>query len=192
MQQHADGSWSGPGTYPELPFTLTTAWFRGHWQNCRHTLTKPPIRSSLRRTNLDWVLSHFRPNGWVDGINLQGPSHVSSLHRLRSSGMFWNAPFSAVAATPFDIGRELRRGNCLRRFETNKCTGWGSYNAGFQYPLDKASLVLPAMHKCPAYGLRLFEITRRPALSQCRSQDQRNAEAIDSSCADVAGNPRAE
>ena len=28
--------------------------------------------------NLDWVLSHFRPSGWVDGINLQG--HPNYLH----------------------------------------------------------------------------------------------------------------
>lgn len=74
--QQADGSWAGEAAYQGGAHTYYSmvAW----------ALAQLEEQSGEERyglaaeRNMDWVLSHLRPNGWIDGINLQG--HPNYLH----------------------------------------------------------------------------------------------------------------
>jgi len=74
--QQADGSWSGPGAYQERAHSYYSmvAWALAELS----AQTNTEQYAIAAEKNLDWVLSHFRPKGWVDGINLQG--HPTYLH----------------------------------------------------------------------------------------------------------------
>ena len=79
--------------------------------------------------NLNWVLSHRRPSGWFDGINLRG--HPKYLHFI-----------AYVLQGVLECGRLRRRDDAfekiaksawvlLRRFENNKYLP-GTYEADFK------------------------------------------------------------
>jgi len=74
--QQPDGSWSGPGAYQDAPHTYYSmvAWslaeLSEHAEEDKYGIAA--------ERNLDWVLSQFRPSGWIDGINLRG--HPNYLH----------------------------------------------------------------------------------------------------------------
>src|SRR5271166_1353876 len=80
--QNAEGSWSGPGAYQNASHTYYSmvAWalaaLSARAQSRDAQCDQPYGRAAEK--NLDWVLSHFRPSGWVDGINLC--SHPNYLH----------------------------------------------------------------------------------------------------------------
>lgn len=150
--QGADGSWSGPGAYQGAAHTYYSmvAW----------ALAALSERSADRRyglaaeRNLDWVLLHFRPSGWVDGINLQG--HPIYLHFV-----------AYVLQGVLECGALLRRNDAiqavakpawvlLRKFETNKYLS-GAYQADFKSPLHFACLTGNAQMSC--VWLRLVEMT---------------------------------
>ncbi len=150
--QQTDGSWSGPGAYQDLPHT--------YYSMVSWALAELSERFADRQygfaaeNNLDWVLSHFRPSGWIDGINLRG--HPIYLH------------FIAYALQGVLECAMLRRRNdaieaveksawvLLRKFETNKFLA-GAYEPDFKLGLPFTCLTGNAQMSC--VWLRLFEIT---------------------------------
>jgi hypothetical protein len=103
---------------------------------------------------MDWVLSHFRPSGWVDGINLQG--HPNYLHFIAyvlqgvlECGILRqrNDAIEAVAKSSWAL---------LRKFEANKFL-LGAFDADFKNGQRFTCLTGNAQISC--VWLRLFEVT---------------------------------
>jgi rhamnogalacturonyl hydrolase YesR len=150
--QQPDGSWSGPGAYQDASHTYYSmvAW----------SLSELSERTGERKyadaaeKNLNWVLTHFRPGGWVDGINLKG--HPAYLHFIAyvlqgalECAILQRRPdaIDAVASSAWVL---------LRKFETNKALA-GAYDANFINGLRFACLTGNAQMSC--VWLRLFEVT---------------------------------
>ncbi|MGA7930888.1 MAG: prenyltransferase/squalene oxidase repeat-containing protein, partial [Candidatus Sulfotelmatobacter sp.] len=85
--QQADGSWSGSAAYQNAAHTYYSmvAWALAELSeraaDHHHDYREPKLGLSYglaAERHLDWVLSHFRPSGWIDGINLRG--HPNYLH----------------------------------------------------------------------------------------------------------------
>ncbi len=72
--QSVDGSW--PTAYQDAPHTYYSmvAWSLAQLSEC----TGNQRYGLAAERNLDWVLKHIQPGGWIDGINLRG--HPSYLH----------------------------------------------------------------------------------------------------------------
>ncbi len=156
--QQPNGSWSGPAAYQNVAHTYYSmvAWALAELSE--RTAACHPEHSSnygpAAENNLDWALSHFRPTGWIDGINLRG--HSNYLHfiayalqgvlecgilRRRSDAV------EAVAKSSWVL---------LRRFETNKFLP-GAYDTDFKNGQDFTCLTGNAQMSC--VWLRLFEVT---------------------------------
>jgi hypothetical protein len=156
--QQADGSWSGPAAYQGAAHTYYSmvAWalaeLSEHSPDQRHDRGADYGRAAEK--NLDWVLSHFRPSGWIDGINLRG--HPNYLHfiayvlqgvlecailRRRSDAI------DAVAKSAWVL---------LRKFETNKYLS-GSYEPDFKG--GHRFTCLTGNAQMSSVWLRLFEVT---------------------------------
>jgi hypothetical protein len=150
--QRSDGSWSGAGAYQAASHTYYSmvAWALAELSE--HT-ADPPYGLAAER-NLDWVLSHFQPSGWIDGINLQG--HPNYLHFIAYvlQGVLEcailrrrNDAIQAVAKSAWVL---------LRKFETNKCLA-GAYDDDFKSGQRFTCLTGNAQMSC--VWLRLFELT---------------------------------
>src|ERR1700676_782443 len=150
--QHPDGSWSGPGAYQDAPHTYYSM---VAWSLAELSETTADSRFALAaEKNLDWVLSHFQPSGWVDGINLQG--HPNYLHFIAYvlQGVLEcailrrrNDAIEAVAKSAWVL---------LRKFETNKFLA-GAYEVDFTRGQRFTCLTGNAQMSC--VWLRLFEVT---------------------------------
>ena len=150
--QQSDGSWSGPGAYQGVAHTYYSmvAWALA--QLAVSTANRQ-YRSAAEK-NVDWALSHFRPSGWIDGINLRG--HPIYLHFIAyvlqgvlESGILLQRrdAIEAVAKSAWVL---------LRKFETNKYLS-GAYEADFRKPHKFSCLTGDAQMSC--VWLRLYEIT---------------------------------
>jgi hypothetical protein len=150
--QQADGSWSGSGAYQNAAHTYYSmvAWALADLAECSAE-KKYGIAADK---NLDWVLSHFRPSGWIDGINLRG--HPNYLHFV-----------AYVLQGVLECGSLRRRTDAnqmvaksawvlLRKFETNKYLP-GAYDADFRNGAHFTCLTGNAQMSC--VWLRLFEMT---------------------------------
>ena len=88
--QQADGSWSGPATYQNVAHTYYSmvAWALAELSKCVADCHREHSRryGLAAERNLDWVLSHFRPSGWIDGINLRGHPNYLAFYCLRAPG----------------------------------------------------------------------------------------------------------
>jgi rhamnogalacturonyl hydrolase YesR len=150
--QQPDGSWSGPGAYQNAPHTYYSmvAWALAELsaQAADHKY------GAAAERNLDWVLSHFRPSGWVDGINLRG--HPNYLHFI-----------AYVLQGVLECGILRRRSDAvhavakpawvlLRKFETNKYLP-GAFDANFKNGHHFTCLTGNAQMSC--VWLRLYEMT---------------------------------
>jgi hypothetical protein len=150
--QQPDGSWSGPAAYRNASHTYYSM---VSWALAR--LSEPSknrrYRSAAER-NLDWTLSHFRPSGWVDGINL--PGHPNYLHFI-----------AYILQGALECAILLRRSSAidtvaksawalLRKFETHKSLP-GACDRDFKTPQPFACLTGNAQMSC--VWLRLFEVT---------------------------------
>jgi hypothetical protein len=150
--QQADGSWSGPGAYQARAHTYYSmvAW----------SLAELSARAgddkygNAAERNLNWVLSHWRPSGWFDGINLRG--HPNYLHFI-----------AYVLQGVLECSRLRRRDDAmqkiansawvlLRRFENNKYLP-GAYENDFKSGAQFTCLTGNAQMSC--VWLRLFEMT---------------------------------
>jgi uncharacterized protein YyaL (SSP411 family) len=150
--QEADGSWSGAGSYQGTAHTYYSmvSWALAELseQTADHRYGQAAER------NLDWVLSHFRLSGWIDGINLSG--HPNFLHFI-----------AYVLQGVLECGILRRRKDAieavaksawvlLRRFETSKFLP-GAYQADFKSGHRFTCLTGNAQMSC--VWLRMFEVT---------------------------------
>jgi hypothetical protein len=150
--QQPDGSWSGIGAYQSATHTYYSmvAWplalLSQETLNLRY--------GHAADKNLDWALLHFQPNGWIDGINLQG--HPIYLHFI--AYVLQGALECAVLRQRNDAIETVARSAwvLLRRFEANKFL-CGAYNEDFENGKAFACLTGNAQMSC--VWLRLFEIT---------------------------------
>ena len=150
--QQPDGSWSGNGAYQT---TAHTYYSMVAWPLALLSLeTADPRYARAAEKNLDWVLSQFQPNGWIEGINLHG--HPNYLHFIAYAlqgalecGVLLqrNDAIGAVANSAWVL---------LRRFETTKSL-CGAYQANFNNGRRFTCLTGNAQISC--VWLCLFEIT---------------------------------
>ncbi|HTR68113.1 MAG TPA: prenyltransferase/squalene oxidase repeat-containing protein [Terriglobales bacterium] len=150
--QSEDGSWGGIGAYQGSAHTYYSmvSWALAQLAE----ITQDRRHAHTAERNLDWVLKHCEPSGWIDGINLRG--HPTYLH------------FIAYAIQGvLECGILLRRNDAieaarnsawvlLRKFETHKHL-YGAYQADFKFGSHFACLTGNAQMSC--VWLRLFEIT---------------------------------
>lgn len=149
--QQSDGSWSGPATYQEVAHTYYSmvSWALAELSE----RSGDPQYASAAEKNLDWVLSHFRHTGWIDGINLR--AHPTYLHFIAyvlqgvlECGILRrrNDAVDAVAKSAWVL---------LRKFETNKYLS-GAYELDFKNGRRFTCLTGNAQMSC--VWLRLFEM----------------------------------
>lgn len=153
--QQSDGSWSGSAAYQNVAHT--------YYSMVSWALAELSERSGDHRhawaaeTSLDWVLAHFRPSGWIDGINLRG--HPIYLHFV-----------AYVLQGALECGILLRRNDAidavaksawvlLRKFETSKYL-CGAYEPDFKNGRRFACLTGNAQMSC--VWLRMFEVSGDP------------------------------
>lgn len=152
LMQQPDGSWSGAEAYQNSTHTYYSmvSWSLA----ALSAKTGKSKYGHAAEKNLDWALSHFRPNGWVDGINLQG--HPTYLHfiayvlqgvlecaTLRNR----NDAIDVVANSAWIL---------LLKFETTKFLP-GAYGDNFKPAQNFTCLTGNAQMSC--VWLRLFELT---------------------------------
>jgi hypothetical protein len=150
--QQADGSWTGSAAYQGTSHTYYSmvswalAQLADESGDQRHT--------AAADRNIDWVLAHARPGGWIDGINLQG--HPAYLHFI-----------AYVIQGILECGILRRRDDAiqaaeksawvlLRKFETHKRL-LGTYQLDFKGGQRFSCLTGNAQMSCA--WLRLFEVT---------------------------------
>lgn len=150
--QHSDGSWSGPGAYQNAAHTYYSM---VSWSLAELSEEAADRRHGLAaEKNLDWALSQFQSNGWIDGIHLRG--HPDYLHFI-----------AYVLQGVLECGILCRRGDAipavakpawilLRKFETSKQLP-GAFGSDFSQGQRFTCLTGNAQMSC--VWLRLFEKT---------------------------------
>jgi hypothetical protein len=150
--QQADGSWTGPAAYQG---TAHTYYSMVSWALALLAVESGDVRhAAAADRNIDWVLAHAQPSGWIDGINLRG--HPAYLHFI-----------AYVIQGTLECGILRRRDDAiraaaksawilLRKFETHKRL-LGTYEPDFRGGLRFACLTGNAQMSC--IWLRLFEVT---------------------------------
>lgn len=150
--QQPDGPWSGSAAYQAATHTYYSmvAWPLASLS----ASTADPRYAHAADKNLDWVLSHFRPNGWIDGINLRG--HPIYLHFI--AYVLQGALECAVLRQRNDAVEAVAKSAwiLLRRFETSKFL-CGAYDRDFKNGKSFACLTGNAQMSC--IWLRLSEIS---------------------------------
>jgi hypothetical protein len=150
--QQADGSWTGPAAYQG---TAHTYYSMVSWALAQLAAESgDPRHAAAADRNIDWVLAHVKPSGWIDGINLHG--HPAYLHFI-----------AYVIQGTLECGILRRRDDAieaaakaawvlLRKFETHKRL-LGTYEPDFRGGQRFACLTGNAQMSC--VWLRLFEVT---------------------------------
>jgi hypothetical protein len=156
--QQPNGAWSGPGAYQNAAHTyysmvawaLTELSERAADQNGRY---HDPYALAAEK-NLDWVLSHFRPTGWIDGINLR--AHSNYLHFI--AYVLQGVLECAILRRRNDAIHAVENSAwaLLRKYETNKYLH-GAYETDFKAGHRFTCLTGDAQMSC--VWLRLFEMT---------------------------------
>ena len=154
LTQQQDGSWAGDGAYQNSAHTYYSM---VSWSLAALAAQTGKSKFAVAaEKNLDWVLSHFRSNGWIEGINLQG--HPAYLHFIA---------YVLQGALECAVLRHRNNDNAidavansawilLRRFETTKFLP-GAYDDNFKSPRRFSCLTGNAQMSC--VWLRLFELT---------------------------------
>ena len=150
--QQTDGAWSGPAAYQGSAHTYYSmvSWALAQLAAESHE----PRHAAAANKNIDWVLKHAKPSGWIDGINLR--EHPLYLHFI-----------AYVIQGILECGILLRREDAivaaaksawvlLRKFETNKRL-LGTYQPEFKAGSKFTCLTGNAQMSC--VWLRLFEVT---------------------------------
>jgi uncharacterized protein YyaL (SSP411 family) len=150
--QQADGSWSGLAAYQGAAHTYYSM---VSWALAQLAAeSRDPRHAAAADRNIDWVLAHVQPKGWIDGINLRG--HPAYLHFI-----------AYVIQGTLECGILRRRDDAiqaaakpawvlLRKFETHKRL-LGTYEPDFKGGLPFTCLTGNAQMSC--VWLRLFEVT---------------------------------
>jgi|SRR5271154_6803110 len=154
--QQPDGSWSGSGAYQEASHTYYSmvAWALAELSKRAADHQYHRQYGLAAEKNLDWVLSRFRPGGWVDGINLRG--HPNYLHFI--AYVLQGVLECAILRRRSDAIHAVAKPAwmLLRKFETNKYLS-GAYETDFKSGQRFTCLTGNAQMSC--VWLRLFEIT---------------------------------
>lgn len=150
--QQTDGSWSGSATYQNAAHTYYSmvAWALAELSG----RTGDRQYGLAAERNLNWVLSHFRPNGWIDGVNLQG--HPNYLHFI--AYVLQGVLECGIARRCDDAIEVVAKSSwvLLRKFETNKFLP-GAYETEFKNGQRFTCLTGNAQMSC--VWLRLYEMT---------------------------------
>jgi rhamnogalacturonyl hydrolase YesR len=150
--QRSDGAWAGPGAYQNSAHSYYSmvAWALAELSE----RTGNPRYGAAAEKNLEWVLSHFHPSGWVDGINLKG--HPSYLHFI--AYVLQGVLECAILRRRDDAIEQVAKAAwvLLRKFETNKYLA-GAYEPDFKAGQSFTCLTGNAQMSC--VWLRLFEMT---------------------------------
>jgi hypothetical protein len=150
--QKDDGSWSGPEAYQN---TSHTYYSMVAWALAELSERVPGANSApAAEKNLDWVLSHFRPSGWVDGINLRG--HPNYLHFI--AYILQGVLESAIRLRRRDGIEAVAKAALvlLRKFETNKFLA-GAYQTDFTG--GHRFICVTGNSQISCVWLRLFEVS---------------------------------
>ena len=150
--QQADGSWTGPAAYQGAAHTYYSM---VSWALAQLAVeSRDPRHAAAADRNINWVLAHVQPSGWIDGINLRG--HPAYLHFI-----------AYVIQGTLECGILRRRDDAiqeaakpawvlLRKFETHKRL-LGTYEPNFRGGPKFSCLTGNAQMSC--VWLRLFEVT---------------------------------
>jgi hypothetical protein len=150
--QQADGAWTGPAAYQGVAHTYYSM---VSWALAQLAAQSGNLAcGSAADRNIDYVLAHIKPNGWIDGINLKG--HPAYLHfiayviqgTLECGILRHRDDAIQAAAKPAWV--------LLRQFETHKRL-LGTYEPDFRGGQRFACLTGEAQMSC--VWLRLFEVT---------------------------------
>lgn len=158
--QQPDGSWSGPGAYQG---TAHTYYSMVSWALAALADQSADDRRDDRyddryglaaERNCDWVLSHVRASGWIDGINLRG--HPSYLHFI--AYILQGVLECAILRRRSDAIQTTAKSAwvLLRKFETNKYLP-GAFETDFKGGRKFTCVTGNAQMSC--VWLRLFEVT---------------------------------
>ena len=153
--QQLDGSWSGLAAYQGVAHTYYSmvAWALAELSE-RATPNGHGRYGLAAEKNLDCVLSHFQPSGWIAGINLRGyPNYLHFiayvLQGVLECGILRRRS-DAIQAV------EKSAWHLLRKFETNKYLP-GAYEPDFKGGQHFTCLTGNAQMSC--VWLRLYEVT---------------------------------
>ena len=150
--QQPDGSWSGPAVYQGSSHTYYSM---VSWALAQLAAESGnPGHAAAADRNIDWILTHVQPSGWVNGINLTG--HPTYLHFI-----------AYVIQGMLECGILRRRDDAiyaaansawllLRKFETHKRL-MGTYEPNFRDGGKFSCLTGNAQISC--IWQRLFEVT---------------------------------
>lgn len=150
--QQADGSWSGPGAYQGSAHTYYSM---VSWALAALVEQSADERYGLAaERNCDWVLSHVRPSGWIDGINLR--AHPNYLHFI--AYILQGVLECAILRRRSDAIQTAAKSAwvLLRKFETNKYLP-GAFGEDFKSGHKFTCVTGNAQMSC--VWLRLFEVT---------------------------------
>ncbi len=150
--QQVDGCWTGPAAYQGAAHTYYSmvSWALA----LLASESRDSSHAGAADRNIDWVLAHMQPSGWIDGINLRG--HPAYLHFI-----------AYVIQGMLECGILLRRDDAiqaaaksawvlLRKFENRKRL-LGTYEQNFKGGQRFSCLTGNAQMSC--VWLRLFEST---------------------------------
>jgi len=150
--QQPDGSWSGAGAYQGVPHTYYSmvAWSLALLAE----VSKTGAHARAAERNLAWVLAHMRPNGWIDGINLQG--YPTFLHFI--AYVIQGVLECGILRGTRDAIRAAQQSawKLLRKFELQKQL-LGAYSGSFDSGMTFSCLTGNAQMSC--VWLRLSEVT---------------------------------
>ena len=151
--QQPDGSWSGAAAYQQAPHTYYSmvSWALAELGEC----VADRQYGMAAEKNLDWALSHFKPGGWIDGINLRG--HPNYLHFIAyvlqgvlECGMLRRRDdaIEAVARSAWVL---------LRKFEINKFLA-GAYEPDFTFGSGRRFTCVTGNAQMSCVWSRLYEV----------------------------------
>ena len=150
--QQVDGSWAGVAAYQGVAHTYYSMVSWALAQLAEES--RDPRHAGAADRNIDWVLAHVQPSGWIDGINLRG--HPVYLHFI-----------AYVIQGTLECGILRRRDDAiqaaaksawvlLRKFETHKRL-LGTYEPDFRGGQKFSCLTGNAQMSC--VWMRLYEVT---------------------------------
>jgi nitrogen fixation protein FixH len=150
--QQADGSWSGHGAYQGVAHTYYS--MVGWALALLAEVSKTGSHARAAEKNLDWVLPYMQPNGWIDGINLQG--YPTFLHFI--AYVIQGVLECGILRRNRDAVNAAERSawKLLRKFELKKHL-LGSYAGSFESGASFSCLTGNAQMSC--VWLRLAEVT---------------------------------
>jgi hypothetical protein len=151
-----DGSWSGEAAYQGVSHTYYSmvAWALAELSEVADHGNVGESYEAAAQRNLNWVLSHFRPGGWIDGLNLRGHPNYSHFIAYVLQGVLE----CGVLCQRRDAIQAVKKSASvlLRKFETTKFLE-GAFETDFKAGHRFTCLTGNAQISC--VWLRVYEQT---------------------------------